>query len=651
MSDIKPQTAKIVSRLRFGLQQENDQQDANKIQTNLIEHYDARDLRLQDLQDCQKVYKVIKKETTTKWILLTKLEECKQQIKIELQYLRKLVIYVQNHNKQGLNKSQMLEINQLSALLNLFQTYVDLFENNTYDRKDKLKRIKTVELEDKQKAINEWKKWINRNESFLEPIISESKQITLKVIEEVLTLSYDLKYQILQEPDTIDPEIRFKIQEGNQVLINTSEAEINLKNFNICNRLLSTISIDNFNYHIPKLQDMNQLNLSELKEMKRKLKNKSKTEINQMNSGKTSPKKEESVHQQNEVDNCLYQYQKEKQRISRVDKANYKQNIKDSQREVFIARNNQGSIQKLHQSFDINKLNTSKGHREYIISMIDGQLLKPYTPLARLKKDESREIFQNFRNNDSYSQKQSLRNVSPQTFVERISQKINDITTCEENEFHSKLEFPELQSQKQQGQINMDNRRGVKKQYNQKFIQQVNNNEVKLVKQCQGNNFQFYEDFYTTRMKFNNKFTELVTTLQKDRPLTSSIRSRSLTVNQNQRQENIQKVRKVAEKARQNFFLRNKEQRLWLQNLAQQYKLADSTIQHIIEQLSYIVQEGLFIKVDDIISMLKQIEDSSELTMTPKSCQLLNQIFVYFGIQISELNQHKKFRKFNTNLD
>ena len=32
-------------------------------------------------------------------------------------------------------------------------------------------------------------------------------------------------------------------------------------------------------------------------------------------------------------------------------------------------------------------------------------------------------------------------------------------------------------------------------------------------------------------MKFNDKFTELVTTLHKDRPLTSSIRSRSLTVN------------------------------------------------------------------------------------------------------------------------
>ncbi|CAD8165129.1 unnamed protein product [Paramecium octaurelia] len=641
MSDIKPQTAKIISRLRFGLQQENNQQDVNKIQTNLIEHYDARDLRLQDLQDCQKVYKVIKKETTTKWILLSKLEECKQQIKLELQYLRKLVIYVQNHNKQGLNKSQLLELNQLSTLLNIFQTNVDLFENNSYDRKDKLKRIKIVELEDKQKVINEWKKWINRNESFLEPLISESKQITVKVIEEVLTLSYELKYKLLQEPDIIDPESTLKYQNQVQDL----RKKLNLDQYKRSRNQFEEFQqiIDNFNYHIPKLQDMNQLNLSELKEIKRKLKNKSKTEINQMNSGKTSPKKEEQVHLQNEVDNCLHQYNKEKQRISRVDKAKYKQNIKNSQREVFIARNNQGSIQKLHQSFEINNLNTSKGHREYLISMIDGQLLKPYTPMARLNMDESKEMCQNSRNNDNCSQKQSIRNVSPQTFVERISQKINDITTSGEDEFYSKLEFPEHQSQKQQGQTNMDNQRGVKKQYNQKFIQQVNNNEVKLVKQCQ--------DFYTTRMKFNNKFTELVTTLQKDRPLTSSIRSRSLTVNQNQRQDNIQKLRKVAEKARQNFFLRNKEQRLWLQNLVQSYKLTDPTIQHIIEQLSYILEEGLFIKVDDIISMLKQIDDSTELTMTTKSCELLDQIFIYFGIQISELNYHKKFRKFKSNHD
>ncbi|CAD8163928.1 unnamed protein product [Paramecium pentaurelia] len=641
MSGIKPQTVKIVSRLRNGYQQENNQQDANKIQTNLIEHYDARDLRLQELQDCQKVYKVIKKETTTKWILLSKLEECKSQIKLELQYLRKLVIYVQNNNKQSLNKSQQYELNQLQTLLNIFDTYIDQMENNTCDRKDKLKCIKSIEFEEKQKTINEWKKWINKNEILIQPSISELKQITLKVLEEVLTQSYELKLKLLQEPDIINPDSTLIYQNQIQDL----RKKLNLDQYKRSRNQFDEFQqiIDNFNYHIPNHQDMNQLNLSQLKEIKRQLKNKSKSNINQINSTKSSPKKEESANQQNEVDRFLNQYQKEKQRISKVDKAQYKQNIKESQREVFIARTNQGSIQKLHQSFEINKLNTSKGHREYLISMVDGQLLKPYTPLVRLKKDESKETCQNSRINDIYSQKFSLRNTSPQSFVERISQKINDVTTCEEDELSSKLEFPELQMQRQQCYLNKDNHKVVKQQYNQKFIQKINNNEIKLVKQCQ--------DFYTTRMKFNDKFTELVTTLQKDRPLTSSIRSRSLTVNQNQRQENIQKLRKVAEKARQNFFFRNKEQRQWHQDLVQQYKQTGLTSQYILEQLQYILQEGLFIQVDDIINMLEQIEDSPQLNITIKSCQLLNDIFIYFGIPISQLNQYKKLKKFNNNLE
>ncbi|CAD8064443.1 unnamed protein product [Paramecium primaurelia] len=641
MSGIKPQTVKIVSRLRNGYQQEKNQQDANKIQTNLIEHYDARDLRLQDLQDCQKVYQVIKKETTTKWILLSKLEECKSQIKLELQYLRKLVIYVQNNNNQGLNQSQQYELNQLQTLLNIFDTYIDQIENNTCDRKDKLKCIKSIEFEDKQKTINEWKKWINKNEILIQPSISEQKQITLKVLEEVLTQSYELKLKLLQESDIINSDSTLIYQNQIQDL----RKKLNLDQYKRSRNQFDEFQqiIDNFNYHIPNHQDMNQLNLSQLKEIKRQLKNKSKSNIYQINPTKSSPKKEESVNQQNEVDRFLNQYQKEKQRISKVDKTKYKQNIKESQREVFIARTNQSSIQKLHQSFEINKLNTSKGHREYLISMIDGQLLKPYTPLVRLKKDESKETCQNSRINDIQSQKFSLRNTSPQSFFERISQKINDVTTCEQDELSSKLEFPELQMQRQQFYINKDNHKVVKQQYNQKFIKKINNNEVKLVKQCQ--------DFYTTRMKFNDKFTELVTTLQKDRPLTSSIRSRSLTVNQNQRQENIQKLRKVAEKARQNFFFRNKEQRQWHYELVQQYKQTGPTSQYILEQFQYILQEGLFIQLDDIINMLKQIEDSPELNITIKSYQLLNEIFIQFGISISQLNQYKKLKKFNNNLE
>ncbi|CAD8058957.1 unnamed protein product [Paramecium primaurelia] len=643
MSGIKTQTVKIVSKLRNGYQQENNIQDANQITKKVIEHYDARDLRLQDLQDCQKVYKVIKKETTTKWILFSKLDECRAQIKLELQYLKKLVIYVQN-NKLGMNKQQQLELNQLQILLNIFETYVDQVENNTYDKKEKLKRLKSQEFDDKQKTINEWKKQINKNDIILDklqPSISEWKQIPLKILDEVLTASYDLKLKLSQEPDTISSDKTLKYQN----LIQDLRKKLNLDQYKRSRNQFDEFQqiIDNFNYHIPKLQEMNQLNLAQLKEMKRKLKNKSKSNISQMNSTKSSPRKEESTLQQSEVDNYLQQYQKEKQRISRIDKAQYKQNIKESQREVFIARNNQGSIQKLNQSFDINKLNTSKGHREYIISMIDGQLLKPYTPLVRLRKEDSRETCQNSRANETQSRKLSIRNASPQSYVERISQKINDVTTCEEDEIYSKLEFPELQLSRQQGYINKQNHKVVKQQYNEKFIQKINNNEVKLVKQCQ--------DFYTTRMKFNDKFTELVTTLHKDRPLTSSIRSRSFTANQNQRQEKIQKLRKVAEKARQNFFFRNKEQREWHQNLVQEFKQTDPTSQYILEQLQYILEEGLFIQVDDIINMVQQIEESSEMKVTSKSCQLLNTIFNYFGIQISQLNQHKKFKNFHSYIE
>ncbi|CAK93215.1 unnamed protein product (macronuclear) [Paramecium tetraurelia] len=643
MSGIKTQTVQIVPKLRSGYQQENNLQEANKITKNVIEHYDARDLRLQDLQDCQKVYKVIKKETTTKWILLSKLDECRAQIKLELQYLKTLVIYVQN-NRHGMNKQQQLELNQLQILLNIFETYVDQVENNTYDKKEKLKRLKSSEFDDKQKTINEWKKQINKNDILLDkmqPSISEWKQIPLKLLDEVLTSSYDLKLKLLQEPDSISSDRTLKYQN----LIQELRKKLNLDQYKRSRNQFDEFQqiIDNFNYHIPKLQEMNQLNLAQLKEMKRKLKNKSKSNISQMNSTKSSPRKEESTLQQSEVDNYLQQYQKEKQRISRIDKAQYKQNIKESQREVFIAKNNQGSIQKLHQSFDINKLNTSKGHREYIISMIDGQLLKPYTPLVRLRKEDSRETCQNSHINETQSRKLSLRNASPQSFVDRISQKINDVTTCEEDDTYSKMEFPELHLSRQQGYISKQNHKFVKQQYNQKFIQKVNNNEVKLVKQCQ--------DFYTTRMKFNDKFTQLVSTLHKDRPLTSSIRSRSFTANQNQRQEKIQKLRKVAEKARQNFFFRNKEQREWHQNLVHDFKLSDATTQYILEQLQYILEEGLFIQVDDIINMVQQIEESSEMKVTSKSCQLLNTIFNYFGIQISELNQHKKFKNFHSYID
>ncbi|CAD8089351.1 unnamed protein product [Paramecium sonneborni] len=645
MSGIKPQTLKIVSRLRNGYQQENNLQDANKIQKNLFEHYDARDLRLQDLQDCQKVYKVIKKETTTKWILLSKLDECRAQIKLELQYLKKLVIFVQN-NKHGLNKQQQLDLNQLLILLNIFENYVDQVDSNTYDKKEKQKRIKSAELEEKQKTINEWKKQVNKNEIILDKIqssISEWKQIPLKILDEALTLLYELKLKLFQEPDNFDSERALKYQN----LIQDLRKKLILDQYKRSRNQFDEFQqiIDNFNYHIPKLQDMNQLNLSQLKEMKRKLKNKSKSKsnISQINSTKSSPRKEESTLQQNEVDNCIQQYQKEKSRINRTDKAQYKQDIKESQREVFIARINQGSIQKLQQSFEINKQITSKGHREYIISMIDGQLLKPYTPLARLRKEDSKETCQNSRINENYSRKQSQRNASPQSFLERISQKINDVTTCDDDEAYSKLEFPELQFSRQQGYMGIQNRKVVKQQYNQKFIEKINNNEVKLVKQC--------KDFYTTRMKFNDKFTQLVSTLHKDRPLTSSLRSRSLTVNQNQRQEKIQKLRKVAEQARHNFFLRNKEQRIWHQNLVDQFKFSDITTQYIIEQLQYILEEGLFIQVDDIINMVQQIEDSSEMKVTQKSCQLLNNIFNYFGIQISQINQLQKFKNFNSLID
>ncbi|CAD8068452.1 unnamed protein product [Paramecium sonneborni] len=643
MSGIKPQTLKIISRLRNGYQQENNIQEANKIMKIQIEHYDARDLRLQDLQDCQNVYKVIKKETTTKWILLSKLDECRAQIKLELQYLKKLVSFVQN-NRNDLNRQQQLDLNQLLILLNIFETYVDQIDSNTYDRKEKQKRIKSSEIEEKQKTINEWKKQVNKNEIVLDkiqPSISEWKQIPLKILDEALTISFELKLKLFQEPDNFDSERALKYQNQIQDLRRKLILDQYKRSRNQFDEFQQII--DNFNYHIPKLQEMNQLNLAQLKDMKRKLKDKSKSNISQINSAKSSPRKEENKIQQNEVNACLQQYQKEKQRISRIDKAQYKQNIKESQREVFIARTNQGSIQKLHQSFEINKINTSKGHREYIISMIDGQLLKPYTPLARLRKEDSKDTCQNSRINDNNSRKQSIRNGSPQSFVERISQKINDVTICEDEDTYTKLEFPELQLSRQQGYTNKQNKKVVKQQYNQKFIEKVNNNEVKLVKQCQ--------DFYTTRMKFNDKFTELVSTLQKDRPLTSSLRSRSLTINQNQRQEKIQKLRKVAEQARQNFFYRNKEQRIWHQDLVNQFKLGDLTTQYIIEQLQFILEEGLFIQVDDIINMVQQIEDSLEMKVTQKCCKLLNKIFNYFGIQISQISEYKKFKNFNSFID
>ena len=50
-------------------------------------------------------------------------------------------------------------------------------------------------------------------------------------------------------------------------------------NFNKCNIFLNKYSIDNFDYKIPKMQEMNQFNLTQLKEMKRKLKAKSKSNL------------------------------------------------------------------------------------------------------------------------------------------------------------------------------------------------------------------------------------------------------------------------------------------------------------------------------------------------------------------------------------
>lgn len=47
------------------------------------------------------------------------------------------------------------------------------------------------------------------------------------------------------------------------------------------------------------------------------------------------------------------------------------------------------------------KNNNNRAHREHIISMIDGSILKPYTPHMKLKNEESRETCLNSRINES----------------------------------------------------------------------------------------------------------------------------------------------------------------------------------------------------------------------------------------------------------